>query len=520
MDAANRTTAGAVLSSACFVVACAMFAWGWSDYRAYWLDDAFITFRYASNLAQGFGPVYNVGEFVEGYTSFLWMLVSAVPLALLPTASALTSIKLFGFAASIWVIFRVWTFPSPDAAVRRYWVLVLATQPIFILNSGDGMETPLFMVAMVECLRGLQRTPDARGGTLVGLSTAAMTLTRPESLPLLVVLPALVFVAHRNDATVREGLRVWFRRFVVFGVGLVVVHELFRLGYYGQPFPNTYYAKATGLTLDRLASGLRDLGRFAFENPWRAPVALWVSLAMAGISTVALASRRDARTVVWLAGLWLMIGFRVSFDLWSGSDTMGRHRFLAPLLVPLMILADEGARFLWRGAGRALVVGLCGLCLFYNVTGHLNHAWSIGEYRKGLSRAHVALGLWLRENYPDDSLLAIGDAGAVPFYSRMKTVDLWGLNDSTIAHMPGEYGAKEGMADYVLGREPRLIVLWNQVAFVSEGKGQLVGGNDIDAQLARHPEFRRDFRFVKEYVFRRRGPGIPGYYLDVFERRP
>ena len=35
-------------------------------------DDAFISFRYAKNLAQGMGLVYNAGERVEGYTNFLW----------------------------------------------------------------------------------------------------------------------------------------------------------------------------------------------------------------------------------------------------------------------------------------------------------------------------------------------------------------------------------------------------------------------------------------------------------------
>src|SRR5439155_1016352 len=40
-------------------------------------DDAYITFRYASNLAHGLGPVWNAGERVEGYTNSLWMLLAA-----------------------------------------------------------------------------------------------------------------------------------------------------------------------------------------------------------------------------------------------------------------------------------------------------------------------------------------------------------------------------------------------------------------------------------------------------------
>jgi len=35
-------------------------------------EDAYITFRYAQHWADGFGPVYNVGERSWGFTSALW----------------------------------------------------------------------------------------------------------------------------------------------------------------------------------------------------------------------------------------------------------------------------------------------------------------------------------------------------------------------------------------------------------------------------------------------------------------
>ena len=40
-------------------------------------DDAFISFRYAQNLVEGHGLVWNPGEAVEGYTNFLWVLLMA-----------------------------------------------------------------------------------------------------------------------------------------------------------------------------------------------------------------------------------------------------------------------------------------------------------------------------------------------------------------------------------------------------------------------------------------------------------
>ena len=42
-------------------------------------DDAFISFRYVRNLLEGHGLVFNPGEYVEGYTNFLWVVVLAIP---------------------------------------------------------------------------------------------------------------------------------------------------------------------------------------------------------------------------------------------------------------------------------------------------------------------------------------------------------------------------------------------------------------------------------------------------------
>ena len=51
--------------------------------RLRWVsDDAFISFRYALHLLRGQGLVFNAGEFVEGFTNFLWTLAVFCGLAL------------------------------------------------------------------------------------------------------------------------------------------------------------------------------------------------------------------------------------------------------------------------------------------------------------------------------------------------------------------------------------------------------------------------------------------------------
>ena len=51
----------------------ALLAW-FSSVAWFLCDDAFISFRYARNLLEGHGLVFNPGEYVEGYSNFLWVL--------------------------------------------------------------------------------------------------------------------------------------------------------------------------------------------------------------------------------------------------------------------------------------------------------------------------------------------------------------------------------------------------------------------------------------------------------------
>src|SRR5688572_12167490 len=63
----------------------------------HWLDDAYIFFRYAENWADGHGPVFNVGERVEGYSSILWTMILAAGAALSIEPEHLAPVMATGF---------------------------------------------------------------------------------------------------------------------------------------------------------------------------------------------------------------------------------------------------------------------------------------------------------------------------------------------------------------------------------------------------------------------------------------
>ena len=503
------------------------FAWLSFDYRSFWIDDAFITFRYAKNLAEGHGPLFNLiggvgtGMPVEGYTNFLWMLATSLFFAIAERDTALAGIKMFGFGLGVLTLVRIYTFPAPDSPRRRVGALLLATHPIYVANCGDGLETPLFMALGVECTRRMVGRLDVRSGGLTGLLTAGLIWTRPEAIPLIAVIPGVVGVFELRANNAYSEFRAWLRAFLLAVLLPVVAHSCWRYLYYGAWLPNTYYAKATGDAFLRLSDGLLDVAGFTWGADGLGSLATGFGLILAVIGTVILGLRGGA--IRWLLTLWLFVVFRVSFDIWSGGEYMGAYRFLCPLLPFLCVLADEGARVLWAWGRTPMRIGLVSLCIavvFANVIGHERLLRSREGYRLGLENGHIALGKWLREVYPRDTLLAVGDAGAVPFYSGLPSIDLWGLNTVEIAKLPGEYGRRDGMPDWVFSRKPKLVILWNRHPADPVTRGmKFKAGSKNGFDIFHHPQLREHYRFVREFVNRERTASHAGYYLDVFERR-
>jgi hypothetical protein len=498
----------------------------WLGHRSFWLDDAFITFRYSRNLALGLGPVFNAGEAVEGYTNFLWMLAAAIPFALLEEAAALAAIKLAGLLIGLAILWRCFTFPAFDGSAegsprRRWLVLLLAVNPVFVGNCGDGLETPLFMLLLLESARALSHEPGPRNGTWMGVLTAAAVWSRPEALPLLLLWPAVVMICRRGDPR----LTPWHWSFALSALPPVLGHLAWRFSSYGSLVPNTFYAKASGALLPRLSSGVLDLAKFSTIEVGIPPVALWIAVVVAGLGTVRLVRQGSPTARTLLAALWALVVFRVSFDLWSGGEFMGTYRFLAPALPPLFVLADEGRHWIARRT-RLRLAWVCVAAGLIALGGNARLIESRSHYERGLREAHIALGRWLHETRAPDDLLAVGDAGAIPFFSRLPTLDLWGLSSPAISALPGEYGARPGTANYALGQSPDVIVLWNLEPIrptppIREGASALrmTLAQPFDREIGAHPEFRSGYRFVREFTFQPKVGPRQGYYLDVFERR-
>ena len=113
-------------------------------------EDAFISFLFARNLADGLGPIWNAGEPpVEGYTNFLWVMCSAVwiLLGVDPGFGA----QLLGVGASLVTLFLLWRAGvgalgwSEQVALLPCLFLALAGP--FAAWAAGGLETNLFGIS-------------------------------------------------------------------------------------------------------------------------------------------------------------------------------------------------------------------------------------------------------------------------------------------------------------------------------------------------------------------------------------
>jgi hypothetical protein len=98
-----------------------------------------------------------------------------------------------------------------------------------------------------------------------------------------------------------------------------------------------------------------------------------------------------------------------------------------------------------------------------------------------------AAGEYLRDNFPEDTLVALNAAGIIPYYSRLPTIDMLGLNNEYLAHngqrdFSLDFGHQAGDGEYVLSLQPDIILFGGGVA---RQPSALLS----DRQIAVSPEF-------------------------------
>jgi hypothetical protein len=101
---------------------------------------------------------------------------------------------------------------------------------------------------------------------------------------------------------------------------------------------------------------------------------------------------------------------------------------------------------------------------------------------------------FMRENAADPGLVALGEAGVIPYYTRRPVLDLFGLMDPYLSRLPGGRHEKLDL-DYVLGRKPRYVVLLVR----RDAKGVVHPSHIHGRKLLENAEFRKHYAPLKDF---------------------
>ena len=435
------------------------------------VDDAYITFRHAQNLVEGAGPVFNPGEPVEGCSSPSWMWLSAGAIA--AGIDPVPFSKILGVAASVALLSAVYLGLRRDGVVPQgaaIAALLFGSSFVVAIWATAGMETNGYALAFfVGVLLLARERLDSRGVVGASVALAAAALTRPEGLAFWGL--GIGVVAWRAEE--RSGRLRSVSLYLLPGIALAAFFA-WRLSRFGHPFPNTYYVK-TGGGLELWRQGLHGLWLFASAPshlPWIGAAALG---AIAGV-------RADARRT----GTSIVAGAVLLHLLWVvsvGDDGLRVHRFQMPVLAPMAYLA--GAAF--RSHRIVATVLSVGAALLSARALHSEVLRSYSDAALAYQAGNERLGRLLRSSLPAGTPIAVAAAGAIPYYSGLPTIDMYGLNDAHIARTPfaKTRGARLMKWDnaYVLSKRPQIIAI---------NRGYFPAGDPMADEVARNPGLLAD----------------------------
>jgi len=481
------------------VLAAVLHAWSFAGSGP--IDDDFICYRYARNLLEGNGLVFNHGERIEGFTAPLWVLLISAGLALGsdPVRTALM-LSVLGCGVATWAVGSAWRTLRPNGL----WpvpALLVASSPAIAFHGAAGLGTTLLAALLSTWLAlGLRAEAQEKPAWGAAIALALACLVRQEML--LFAIPFAIGPGRRSQAS---GLAPGWLPLAALAAWAGV-----RGVYYGRLLPMTYSVKKLPV--------FEDLGRgldYLLISTLVAGVGLFVVAAVVGYLR---GNRRSSWLSCAVAGLVLHTGYVI----WVGGDYIALARFFVPTLPLAMFLACIGSTR-WLVSRRGLGGIVLGVVLLWPQALQLKLPFASvldDHCRPYLALLHEfdeqrweSLGRHFAEVVPAGHSVALSPIGAFGWYSRLEIVDVLGLTNASAADREPDLrialkGHHRHNGDWVLSQEPDYLILGNGVLGPD---GRLVA-NPWEADIIQDPRFASEY--VREFV------PIPGDdYLDLFRRR-
>ncbi|MES2908695.1 MAG: hypothetical protein V4688_06000 [Pseudomonadota bacterium] len=368
-------------------------------------DDALISFRYGHNLVEH--GVWNWNgdsrDLVEAYTNPIYTFLSIIPHS--AGLNLLLFFKLLG-ALEIALVFAILWQASNRQLLPFLTVATFTTlNVVFFIHAFSGLETLLYFAAVLYVLTA----PAAQLKSPAAASLILLApLIRPEGALISLYLMFVIF-STKAPGTQQRDAQKWAVLFMLIGAGYFAV----RYAYFGQLLPNTFYVKS-GAGLQTLLYNI-----YIERN--------YLILVMLAYAWLAYRKVDLLFPTLQLAGYLL---FNLTADLQMNYASRFSFQAVFPIIVYgfLLLLQSLDYAKLRRNIFLPLVLAATSLLLVSPKEMAALLTW----YPFGL-QSHAALGYKLADFKGKGYVLAVGDAGILPYLADWHTVDYIGLANRSIA---------------------------------------------------------------------------------------
>jgi len=402
-------------------------------------DDAMISMRYAKNLANGHGLIWNPGgEKVEGYTNLLWVLYMSI-FHLLPIQESKVSlfIQITGallLIANLYFVRKISYLISGSDTVSLGAIFLTAFYLPLNNWTLQGMEVGLLTLIMsiaifqvIQCLR------KEKFCFWIYVLLGASTLVRIDMIvPAVGILLYLIISDPKNR-----------RKNILLGASIilffVVIQTVFRIMYYGDILPNTYYLKMTGYPL--LLRISRGLGIF-LKFIWMMNLILFL------LAFSVFLFRRDKFICLlfWVFLVQIMYSIYVGGDAWEWWG--GSNRYISIVIPIFFILFSYSLLHIVQFISKKIngkekfVPFLYAISLIYSLLSFnsIYGPTALGEFLLITPPLHtqgnkemVERAILLREFTSPEAKVGVVWAGVLPYFSNRYAIDFLGKNDRQIA---------------------------------------------------------------------------------------
>ena len=408
-------------------------------------DDAYITYRYARNIASGQGFVYNVGEAVLGTTTPLYTLLLAALSFIwsdFPTLSHF--IGVLAWMLCVPLIYRIGKTGGSNV-VGLIAAIFVAINPL-ILNI-LGMETPIYILLILSTFYFYLKDKPLWAAVTAGLTF----LVRWDGILVWGVI-FIVEILKRKWSIIRAS-------FVC--AAIMLVWLIFAYLTFGSIFPNSFFAKM-GQSYNEGFGGIEGsfgTGIWLLAQQAYATNHLFIIFPLFIIlGIVAVIKDKDKW---WPLLLWT-VTYLASYII---LGVLRFNWYYAPLMPALALLTAKGIEQMAKLISMRLKMETkqAAWTLFFVVLCLIPMVDWLAQYRRtemGIhSSTYVDVGNWLKENTPPESSVAMIEIGIIGYYGDRTTVDTMGLvSPEMIGHLESwqqtlQYAVNYYWPDYVVGLE-------------------------------------------------------------------